>query len=195
MNNTCPKCGTAYNITPALIGKAVTCKKCSASMIVDATGLKLRGASGIVPAVPPAGPKAKPRGAVPLPAEDDDVEDDFDTEPPPKSYKKTRPRRRSSGGGNDFMDVITFRKLMMPVLAPVLFWAAFAYWLYRFLEFFYYSVSSKFFSFEFFLNEAAYRLAIPIAMRVVAEVAVAVVRIADTNEDIRSLLERADRKG
>ena len=43
MNNSCPNCGTVYNITPQLIGKSTTCKKCGASLVIDASGLQLAG--------------------------------------------------------------------------------------------------------------------------------------------------------
>lgn len=43
MNNSCPNCGTVYNITPQLIGKSTTCKKCNAALVIDASGLQLAG--------------------------------------------------------------------------------------------------------------------------------------------------------
>ena len=43
MNNACPNCGTVYNITPQLIGKSTTCKKCGAGLVIDASGLQLAG--------------------------------------------------------------------------------------------------------------------------------------------------------
>jgi len=43
MNNTCPNCGTVYNITPQLIGRSTTCKKCGAALVIDASGLQLAG--------------------------------------------------------------------------------------------------------------------------------------------------------
>jgi hypothetical protein len=43
MNNSCPNCGTVYNITPQLIGKSTTCKKCGAALVIDASGLQLAG--------------------------------------------------------------------------------------------------------------------------------------------------------
>ncbi len=46
MNNSCPNCGTVYNITPQLIGKSTSCKKCGASLIIDASGLQLAGGGG-----------------------------------------------------------------------------------------------------------------------------------------------------
>jgi len=43
MNNACPNCGTVYNITPQLIGRSTTCKKCGAALVIDASGLQLAG--------------------------------------------------------------------------------------------------------------------------------------------------------
>jgi len=43
MNNSCPNCGTVYNITPQLIGKSTSCKKCGAQLVIDASGLQLAG--------------------------------------------------------------------------------------------------------------------------------------------------------
>ena len=43
MNNSCPNCGTVYNITPQLIGRSTTCKKCGAALVIDASGLQLAG--------------------------------------------------------------------------------------------------------------------------------------------------------
>ena len=46
MNNSCPNCGTVYNITPQLIGKSTSCKKCGAQLVIDASGLQLAGGGG-----------------------------------------------------------------------------------------------------------------------------------------------------
>ena len=62
MNNSCPNCGTVYNITPQLIGKSTTCKKCGASLVIDASGLQLAGGAQFRPASDFDFRSAAPRG-------------------------------------------------------------------------------------------------------------------------------------
>ena len=74
MNNTCPSCGTLYNVSSRDIGRKLRCKKCSTPLTVTEDGLVVD--DGNLDAA----------GAAPRPAPDDDT-----AEPAPKK-KRAEPR-------------------------------------------------------------------------------------------------------
>lgn len=76
MNNTCPSCGTLYNVSSRDIGRKLRCKKCSAALTVTEDGLVLDDGT------------AEAAGAPPRSAPDDDV-----AEPAPKKKRTEREPR------------------------------------------------------------------------------------------------------
>jgi predicted Zn finger-like uncharacterized protein len=143
MKNTCPQCGTAYNVTPAAIGRKVTCKNCGAQLVVTEAGLEYQ--TPPVPATAPAAGGAfdfdaaraeeePPRKAKPAKAgkrSRDDV-DDADRGRRRKGEEDDdeddRPRRKAKkGSGKSFVsDFLFFREFIAPWVVKILFWVAVA---------------------------------------------------------------------
>lgn len=107
MNTTCPQCGSPYNVTEAHVGRKFTCKKCNTPVVVGPNGLDYQDA--------PVAPAAAPPPAAPPRARDD--WDDGGGYP-----DAGRPARRPGGGGGEFVDILTFRKLVVRAGIPVIFW-------------------------------------------------------------------------
>lgn len=54
MNNVCPSCGTAYNVSPRDVGRRIACKTCRSALVVTKNGLEpddqgtdIEGSSGL----------------------------------------------------------------------------------------------------------------------------------------------------
>jgi len=138
VNNTCPSCGATYNITAAMIGREVVCKKCNSELTITEAGIELKDAppppprrgSGAfnVGSASPASPSRRP--VVPVQEEAAGREyDDEDEAPAPRDkgrYGKSggvRSRRSSSGGdAGGFADFASFRTLITPTVIVVIFW-------------------------------------------------------------------------
>lgn len=64
MRNACPTCQTVYAVTPADVGRRITCTRCNANLVIDEDGFRLAdgpgGSTGGSKAVPPPPP---PRAA------------------------------------------------------------------------------------------------------------------------------------
>jgi predicted Zn finger-like uncharacterized protein len=148
MKNTCPQCGTAYNVTPAAVGRKVTCKNCGAQLVVTEAGLEYQTPPAPAPAPAAAfdfdaareSEEEAPRKSKPAKAgkrsrrddddedegdrgrrrkREDDEEDDYDDRPRKKAKKK-------GGGGNFISDFLFFREFIAPWVVKILFWIAIA---------------------------------------------------------------------
>ena len=128
MNNACPKCGRRYQVEPKDIGRRILCKQCGTPLIVTSAGLSLQ------PAMPNPAPQAPgypapggmPSGAhvyhysstpvppPPPPATPFELNQDDDSEP----IRRQRTRRSDS----PFVDLLTFRSMITPILIQIVFW-------------------------------------------------------------------------
>ncbi|MFO0807154.1 MAG: DUF4282 domain-containing protein [Gemmataceae bacterium] len=99
MNNTCPTCGSGYNLTAAHIGRQFACKKCGDTLLVTADGLR----SG-------RNPSSVPQSPLPGGSSFETVGDQF-----AGAY-------RAAKSGGTLTDYLTFRKMIVPVVIQVLFW-------------------------------------------------------------------------
>lgn len=148
MKNTCPQCGTAYNVTPAAIGRRVTCKNCGAQLVVTEAGLEYQMPPAPAPAAAaaPAGTgafdfdaargdeDASRKSAKPAKARrsrrDEDEDDDRgrrrgSDENEEEDDDDDRPRRKEKRGGGGFIsDFLSFREFIAPWVVKVLFWIA-----------------------------------------------------------------------
>jgi predicted Zn finger-like uncharacterized protein len=148
MKNTCPQCGTAYNVTPAAIGRKVACKNCGAALVVTEAGLEYQNAPAPAAAAPggsafdfDAGRGDEgddPRRKPPRPAkagrrsrrDDDDGEDDDDRDRGRRRRDDDgdddRPRKKAKkqAGGGFVSDFLFFREFIAPWVVKVLFWVA-----------------------------------------------------------------------
>lgn len=127
MNNTCPKCGSAYSLKPEYVGRKLTCKNCGANLIVTTAGLEFRSDTGPVssPKLPPPPPppahteEAHDYGRDDGPPDDRD-RDDYDDDGGDRDRPRKRKRRRS-GGGSFWGDFFAFRRMIVPSIIQILF--------------------------------------------------------------------------
>ena len=168
MNNTCPSCGSVYGVTPQHVGRQFACRKCGAALAVNEEGLQLAG------------------GAAAPPAEEEGAGDtDVDT-------ARVAPRsRRGRGAGGGFGDYLAFRKMIVPILIQVIFWAGTALFiiggLFQVITGFRVGLSIGFVA---VLGGLAMILLGPLAVRIYCEILIVIFRINDTLTDIKNLLEK-----
>jgi hypothetical protein len=58
MRNACPTCQTVYAVTPADVGRRITCTRCNANLLIDEDGFRLAEGSGGSKSVPPPPPRS-----------------------------------------------------------------------------------------------------------------------------------------
>lgn len=94
MRNACPTCQTVYAVTPADVGRRITCTRCNANLVIDEDGFRLADGTGGSKSVPPPPPRTDPE-----PAERKRssrrarVDDDEPKREPAKDEPKPRRRR------------------------------------------------------------------------------------------------------
>jgi predicted Zn finger-like uncharacterized protein len=145
MKNTCPQCGTAYNVTPSAIGRKVTCKNCGAQLVVTEAGLEFQTPPGST-AAPAAGAfdfdaprgeedasrKSKPAKTGKTSRRDEYPDGDEENrrgrrrKDKPEDEEDDRPRRKAkkTGGKNFVSDFLFFREFIAPWVVKILFWIA-----------------------------------------------------------------------
>ncbi len=127
MNNKCPTCGASYNITPQHVGRTFTCQRCQTPMVVQPEGLVATGAPQSAPPAPPPG-----GGAEAFAGMDAGPGAGFHQPPtdaggfpqPPGGYSQPGP-----GAPNAVVDWLMFKKMSLPILLVVAFWAGEAYFI------------------------------------------------------------------
>ncbi|VTR95184.1 : DUF4282 [Gemmata massiliana] len=150
MKNTCPKCGTAYNVSASVIGRKFTCKNCGTPVVVTEEGLDYQNAPAKIPATASApAPVAASGGAFDFDATEADErkssrgakasrpskERPRDEEEPPRDTKKRRkyeddeeddiPARkpRRTGSEKNFVkDFLFFKEFVAPLFVKLIFW-------------------------------------------------------------------------
>ena len=85
MNNTCPSCGALYNVARKDIGRRISCKKCSAALVVTEAGLEIEQ---------PATASSRPAPVI------NGVDDVPDVEEEVVPSRRGRSSRRGGGGLN-----------------------------------------------------------------------------------------------
>ena len=192
MNNVCPSCGAVYSVSPAHVGRRISCKKCSVPLVVTEAGIELVEGSPFegffeaaresttTPAsgTPPVATKA-PSGEQPLP-------------PTPTATREATEIRR--GGGNSLVDFLLFRSMIVPYLIQILFWLGVAVCvltgILTMLSAFVVEGRSKVVP---VLTGLAWLIAGPVGVRIYCELLMVLFRIYDTLRDIRDRLDKADK--
>ena len=59
MRNACPTCQTVYAVTPADVGRRIVCRRCGATLVIDADGFRLETTTPDTP--PPPQPEPLPK--------------------------------------------------------------------------------------------------------------------------------------
>lgn len=59
MRNACPTCQTVYAVTPADVGRRITCTRCNANLVIDEDGFRLADGTGGSKSVPPPPPPSR----------------------------------------------------------------------------------------------------------------------------------------
>lgn len=122
MNNACPKCGTAYGVSPAHVGRRFKCKKCGAALAVAETGLVVEGGSAAVPAAaarrkPAAEPAAEAGGSFDYEAEAAEGRDDYED----AGDRKSRSRARGAGKSPGISALFSFDRMVTPSVLRILY--------------------------------------------------------------------------
>jgi hypothetical protein len=99
MRNACPTCQTVYAVTPADVGRRITCTRCNANLVIDEDGFRLAEGTGGSKSVPPPPPRAadepgERRRSSRRARLDDDAE-------PRKEPAEDEPKARRRGRGKD----------------------------------------------------------------------------------------------
>ncbi|MDB5309700.1 MAG: hypothetical protein JWO38_3902 [Gemmataceae bacterium] len=130
MNNACPSCGKVYRIGPDLVGKKLLCKQCGKHLVVASHGLAFFPLDAPPPPAPAPAHPAPPPGysppsagyppsaavytyPAPPPHPPFDLEEEPDGPVSRPSYRRSR---------DPFMNFLTFRLMITPVLIQILFW-------------------------------------------------------------------------
>lgn len=98
MRNACPTCQTVYAVTPADVGRRITCTRCNANLLIDEDGFRLAEGSGGSKSVPPPPPRSDPElGERKRSSRRAKLDDDE----PKKDEPKTRRRARDEEDEDD----------------------------------------------------------------------------------------------
>jgi predicted Zn finger-like uncharacterized protein len=194
MNTTCPKCGTAYNITEAHVGRKFRCKNCQSALQVTAAGIEYQSAPAAT-----AGPAG---GAFNFGGREDEDDrgrrpartrrrDDDEDEEDDRPVRYSRSYRGSGGGLGDYL---AFRKMIVPIVIQVIFWLFTGLVLLAGIGFFVLNMVNK--QGNVLLGAGVLVIGVPLyifLVRIYCELLIVIFRINDTLTDIKNVLERRER--
>jgi ribosomal protein S27AE len=165
MNNLCPNCGAAYNVTPQHVGRQLACKKCGAMLAVKQDGIHLA--------------EAEPIGETVEPVPGAEASEDYAVE---RAFPRRTPR--STDGGSTFVDFLTFRRMIVPIIIQILFWIGVLVC----LVFGVVSLAGG--TLQSVLAGLLVILIGPLVVRIYCELLIVIFRVNETLTDVRNLLKQ-----
>lgn len=185
MNNQCPGCGAVYSVMAHHVGRRLHCKKCAASLVVADAGLQLATTSPTH-----AEPSEDPLNV--LPANPPDSSPNLAaaaTASPPLAVLSVPKLPAATSTASSLIEYLTFRRLMIPSLVHAIFWlGSISCGLAGLLTMLYALMGNKSGGI-YILVGMALLLTGPVLLRVLCEVALVLVRIQASLEEIQRTLD------